>query len=282
MQAEGYRATLNHELRTPIESCIFLLNKLLDEISLQAKDRKVARQCQRMKLIISQLTFAQSFVEDILNVTQLKNGAFQLTEAAFDPQKVFDYVKGIFEPLLKAKGVALNFDVVKKLQIPKNRRISRDINEPELLVSKSRVVRIDASKTPGSLPPILIGDERRLRKVLINLVKNAKMFTNLGAIDIKTSFDRKKELLVVHVNDTGSGIAEDDLPKLFNKFGKLHRTAEMNSEGLGLGLTIVQGIVESAGGKIVALSPGLGQGSTFCFSMQMRSTVTNQEVKNFK
>lgn len=43
MQAMGYRATLNHELRTPIESCIFLLNKLLDEISLQAKDRKVAR-----------------------------------------------------------------------------------------------------------------------------------------------------------------------------------------------------------------------------------------------
>ena len=108
------------------------------------------------------------------------------------------------------------------------------------------------------------------------------MFTNLGAIDIKTSYNRKKELLVVHVNDTGSGIAEEDLSKLFNKFGKMHRTAEMNSEGLGLGLTIVQGIIEKAGGKIVALSPGLGQGSSFCFSMHMRSIMTHQEIKEFK
>jgi len=112
MQAEGYRATLNHELRTPIESCIFLLDKLLDEISLRAKDPKVARQCQRMKMIISQLTFAQAFIEDILNVTQLKSDDFQLSEAAFDPHKVLDFIKGIFEPLVKAKGVALNFNVV--------------------------------------------------------------------------------------------------------------------------------------------------------------------------
>jgi len=105
---------------------------------------------------------------------------------------------------------------------------------------------------------------------MINLVKNAKMFTNLGAIDIKMSYNKKKQQLVVHVNDTGSGISEEELPKLFNKFGKMHRTAEMNSEGLGLGLTIVQGIIEKAGGRIVAQSTGLGRGSTFCFSMQMR------------
>jgi len=47
------------------------------------------------------------------------------------------------------------------------------------------------------------------------------------------------QYLVVHVNDTGVGISAEDLPKLFNKFGKLQRTAEMNSEGIGLGLTIV-------------------------------------------
>ena len=144
------------------------------------------------------------------------------------------------------------------------------------------MVRIDQSNSAGSLPPILYGDERRLKQVLINLVKNAKMFTNLGSIDIKTSYNKKKELLVVHVNDTGAGIAEEELPKLFNKFGKLHRTAEMNSEGLGLGLTIVQGIVKNAGGKIVAQSAGLGQGSSFCFSMRMRSTMTDQEIINFK
>ena len=77
------------------------------------------------------------------------------------------------------------------------------------------------------------------------------------------------------MNDTGVGISAEDLPKLFNKFGKLQRTAEMNSEGIGLGLTIVQGIVESSGGEIVVRSPGLNQGSSFCFSMQIASHEQN-------
>ena len=51
---------------------------------------------------------------------------------------------------------------------------------------------------------------------------------------------QESETLVVHVTDTGIGIAPDDIPKLFTRFGKLHRTAHMNSEGLGLGLTIVK------------------------------------------
>ena len=52
------------------------------------------------------------------------------------------------------------------------------------------------------------------------------------------------------VEDTGAGIAQEDIPKLFNRFGKLHRTAEMNSEGIGLGLTIVKQIIEKSGGTI--------------------------------
>ena len=60
-----------------------------------------------------------------------------------------------------------------------------------------------------------------------------------------------------------------DLPKLFTRFGKLHRTAQMNSEGIGLGLTIVKQIVELSGGEVKVQSDGLGKGSTFGFSMQM-------------
>ena len=123
----------------------------------------------------------------------------------------------------------------------------------------------------GTLPQMLYGDERRLKQVLINLIKNAKKFTTEGVIEIRTCYNKDKQCLVVHVNDTGAGIAAEDLPKLFTRFGKLHRTAKMNSEGIGLGLTIVQGIVESAGGQIVVHSKGIGQGSSFCFSMQMRS-----------
>ena len=77
----------------------------------------------------------------------------------------------------------------------------------------------------SDLPPIMIGDERRLKQVLINLVKNAKKFTDVGGIEIKVSYSVPHSSLVVHIKDTGVGIAKQDLPQLFNKFGKLRRTA---------------------------------------------------------
>ena len=87
---------------------------------------------------------------------------------------------------------------------------------------------------------MLIGDERRLKQVLLNLVKNAQKFTHRGSIEIKANYNAAKDDLIVQVKDTGAGIAQEDIHKLFNRFGKLHRTAEMNHEGIGLGLTIVK------------------------------------------
>ena len=74
---------------------------------------------------------------------------------------------------------------------------------------------------------------------------------------------------MIHVKDTGAGIAPEDVPRLFTRFGKLHRTADLNHEGIGLGLSIVKQIVEQSGGKISVHSDGPGLGSLFCFSMQM-------------
>ncbi len=75
--------------------------------------------------------------------------------------------------------------------------------------------------------------------------------------------------MIVYVKDTGSGIASEDFSKLFSRFGKLHRTAEMNHEGIGLGLTIVKQIIEKSGGIMSVWSEGLGHGSVFYFSMPL-------------
>jgi len=69
------------------------------------------------------------------------------------------------------------------------------------------------------------------------------------------------------------GIATEDLPALFSRFGKLQRTAAINSEGVGLGLTIVKQIVELSGGEVSAHSNGVGQGSTFTFTMHMEAAL---------
>ena len=71
---------------------------------------------------------------------------------------------------------------------------------------------------------------------MINLVKNALKFTKQGSIQIKVSYNKLLKSIVVHVEDTGVGIRNEDFPLLFTRFGKLQRTAEMNSEGIGLGL----------------------------------------------
>ena len=117
--------------------------------------------------------------------------------------------------------------------------------------------------------PKLFGDGRRLRQVMMNLVKNALKFTNFGGtVTIRAGYT-STGFLVVNVEDTGLGIAKDDFPKLFTRFGKLQRTALVNNEGIGLGLTMVKQIVESGNGVVGVHSPGLNKGSLFSFSMQM-------------
>ena len=73
----------------------------------------------------------------------------------------------------------------------------------------------------------------------MNLIRNAIKFTSQGSIELKVMYDGPPtNMLHISVHDTGSGIAAEDMSTLFTKFGKLQRTATMNSEGIGLGLTI--------------------------------------------
>ena len=73
--------------------------------------------------------------------------------------------------------------------------------------------------------PLLVGDKRRFKQVMINLIKNALKFTTSGYIKIKIGYNYDINVIVVHIEDTGTGIAEKDLSKLFSLFGKLTRTA---------------------------------------------------------
>ena len=73
----------------------------------------------------------------------------------------------------------------------------------------------------------------------------------------------------MHIVDTGIGIKADEMDKLFNMFGKLLRTAEMNHEGIGMGLLICKNLVELNRGTISVHSDGQGKGAVFCFTLSM-------------
>ena len=118
----------------------------------------------------------------------------------------------------------------------------------------------------------------RLKQILINLVKNALKFCRRGLIHIIMAYDQAEQMLKVLVIDTGKGISAEDLDRLFKKFGKLLRTAEMNSEGIGMGLMICQNIVLKSGGSISVHSKGEDKGATFAFSMHMEQVFKLPEV----
>lgn len=187
------------------------------------------------------MTFCLTFVEDLLDLQKMRIGdALELVKDAFDFNQVLSMIEAIFSPQAESKKVKLSCTVTK----------SKTDTSPVVL-------------------PKLIGDSRRLQQVLVNLVKNALKFTSDGIIRVNASYEGETSTLLVEVIDTGKGIAAEDFPKLFTRFGKLHRTAKMNSEGIGLGLTIVKQIVESQGGTISVSSQGVNKGSCFAFTLPM-------------
>ncbi len=116
------------------------------------------------------------------------------------------------------------------------------------------------------LPGFLSIDEHRIRQVLLNLVGNAVKFTDDGSIELAASYDTNAARLMISVSDTGVGIAEDAVQRLFQRFSLVDASTTRKYGGTGLGLAICKGIVEAMGGEIgVESSPGAG--SKFWFSV---------------
>ncbi len=109
---------------------------------------------------------------------------------------------------------------------------------------------------------LLRADEVRMAQVVANLLTNAAKYTDPGGL-ISISASREKDSIVVRVADSGSGIAPEMLPHIFNMFVQGERTLDRSQGGLGIGLTIVRNLVELHGGTVTAESCGLGQGSEF-------------------
>jgi len=127
-------------MRTPILSIIFFVKQMIEWLTGPRLDRTKAPQSLKYcTIMLSQLEFLQSFVNDLLDLAQLKNGVFSLNLERLRVQDVIEFVHTIFQPHARSKNIQIDFDV-------------------------------------GEIPALL-GDVRRLKQVIINLVKNAIKFT---------------------------------------------------------------------------------------------------------
>jgi PAS domain S-box-containing protein len=151
---------------------------------------------------------------------------------------------------------------------------SLDVVRP---TAEAKEIELIASFDPPS--SLILGDANRLQQVFWNLLSNAIKFTEPGG-RVEARLVRDETEVRIVVSDTGSGIAPDFLPHVFDLFRQADSSSARRQGGLGLGLALARRLVEMHGGKIRADSPGEGMGATFTISLPARSgNRTTAEMK---
>jgi len=158
-----------------------------------------------------------------------------------------------------------------KLEIaPKNYLLSSLINDV-ISIAKAKLVdsnvRFDLKINSG-MPDALFGDETRIRQIFLNILGNAVKFTSEGSISFSVSgrINGDTVIITAEIADSGRGIKEEDIAKLFGDFVQVDLTANRGVEGTGLGLAITKSLVEAMGGSINVKSE-YGKGSTFTVTL---------------
>ena len=146
-------------------------------------------------------------------------------------------------------------------------QLIQSVAESQKDVAQSRGLSIKL-ELDNDVPKIPF-DSDRLIQVLNNLLNNGIKFTKEGGITIRTHNKSQENNVVVSIQDTGKGIAEEDLPKLFQKFQQIESGHENEEGGTGLGLAICKEIIARHGGKIWAESKP-GEGTTFNFILPIQ------------
>jgi two-component system, sensor histidine kinase and response regulator len=225
-----FLALLSHELRTPLTSILGLSATLLRLPLLNLTDR----QQNYLQTIHNSGEHLSELIDDILDFYKLEVGKTLLKISEFPLVKPIDQV------LKLVKSKAERGKIKLEVQIINNSNNSSRI--------RSRDLRFR-------------GDIKRIRQILLNILVNAIKFTpEDGTVIIRAWMENYHA--VFEIEDSGIGIEEDQIPRLFKKFHQLDRNFDRDYEGMGLGLAITQQLVELHGGSIEVDSI-LGSGSTF-------------------
>lgn len=167
-----------------------------------------------------------SITDDLLDIRRMESGKLKLSISSLNLKEIVDHCSVEIKPFLKAK---------QELHI----------------------------QVPDVLPSIQ-GDRVRLSQVLMNLLSNAAKFTPEGG-NIRLSVKDEEGMVKVQVSDTGIGIRNEDLERVFEPFAAIQKPTYI--KGTGLGLSVTKGLVNAHGGQIIATSDGEGKGATFTFTL---------------
>jgi signal transduction histidine kinase/CheY-like chemotaxis protein len=225
----AFLANMSHELRTPMNAILGYTQLMQRDTSLRPEQREYLNTVNRSGEHLLAL------INDVLEISKIEAGRITLAPVTLDLHELLHDMDIMFRIRTDAKG--LQFEVV----------------------------------GAGELPRYMVADENRLRQVLINLLGNAVKFTKEGGIAMRVAVKdgiQDEMRLVVEVEDTGPGIAEDELDKVFGYFEQT-AAGRNNHGGTGLGMAISRNYAHMMGGDITVTSR-VGEGSTFRFEIELK------------
>lgn len=232
-----FLSNMSHEIRTPLNAIVGFSNLLLDDENVPDKAKDEVRD------IVMASDNLLEIVNGILDISKIEANKLEIVNNEYSTKKILDELVSLCKGRLGEKPIEFktNFD--------------------------------------ASLPPVLYGDAGRIKQICVNILTNAIKYTKEGWIEFKISSVIKDNIcrLIISVEDTGIGIKEQNIDKLFNKFERLDLEDNITIEGTGLGLAITKKLVDLMHGKIIVQSV-FGKGSKFTVCLDQR-IVKNPTIK---
>ncbi|WKK65105.1 response regulator [Lutimonas zeaxanthinifaciens] len=233
----AFLSTVSHELRTPLTSVLgfakIIRKRLEDKIfpSVNVEDQKIKRTMKQvsenLNVVVSEGERLTNLINDVLDLAKIESGRMEW------------HLRPVFLQDVISRAIASTSALFEEKNLKLKTNISPDL-------------------------PIVSADEDKLIQVVINLLSNAVKFTDKGKVSIEAYLDNGQ--IMVEVQDTGIGIAEEDKHKIFERFRQAGDTLTDKPKGTGLGLPICREIIEHHGG-IIWMKSEHGVGSSFFFTI---------------
>jgi signal transduction histidine kinase len=232
-----FLANVSHELRTPLNAIIGFSDMLLAGMSGPLNDK----QEHKLKRLNENGGRLLALINDLLDLTRIESGRLEMVEKRFSPRSLAERISAQMESLALESKLAFTTTI-----------------EPDV-------------------PQFLVGDEKRVEQVLVNLLSNAFKFTEKGSVGLTISANHTDKTWNLAVIDTGIGIPPHAVNIIFEEFRQLDGSYSRAYQGSGLGLAITRNLVRMMGGKIGVKST-FGSGSTFTVVLPMSQEETVLET----
>lgn len=236
----SFLSNMSHEIRTPINAVLGMNEMVLRE----SDDQNVLAYAESIKTAGNTLL---GIVNDVLDFSKIEAGKMEILPVDYDLSSVLNDLVNMVQTRADEKGLILNLNF-----------------------------------NPDT-PKLLHGDEIRIKQVITNILTNAVKYTEKGSVTFSLDFEQMPEdtvILKVAISDTGIGIKQEDMEKLFSEFDRIEEKRNRSIEGTGLGMNITKSLLEMMD-SILKVKSVYGEGSVFSFSLKQK-VISRERLGNYE